>query len=267
MTLSASLKYGACLALGFTLLSGAAEAQQRTVNNVQTSWAESRAELNAGIKRVGDDVSATSAAINNSLSVQSNRTTFVNNAQASTAASFAELNARISGVSEEVSATSASIGNSASVSIEAGRRLLDSDVINAQSSTGWRSATLNADIRRAEDASATAAAIGNSASVESTRAATLDVTNSQANLGGVAAVANVDIASIGNDASVTAAAIGNTLSVSTLPGVGRVNTATSQFNTGYINATANVDLRRVRDDVSATAAAIGNSVSVTVGDF
>ena len=88
-------------------------------HNYQTTNIDPRAYSNVGVENVAGDVTSTTAAISNSLSVSTLPNTAdvnINSTQLNNAYTGAVANATIADVSGDVSATAAAIGNSVSVS-------------------------------------------------------------------------------------------------------------------------------------------------------
>jgi len=150
--------------LVFAAFAASASAHDQPVRNVQTNWAQSRAQLNSEIDGINGEVSLTAAAINNSFSADIAFNVQLQNYQTTYRDSSAELNSDINAVVGDVSATAAAIGNSASATV------VDSDyasLVNNQRATGVFRADLNIGVDDVVgNVSGTAAAIGNSLSVE-----------------------------------------------------------------------------------------------------
>lgn len=171
-----------------------------TVSNVQTH-----------ITDVTGKVTATSAAIGNSLSVDVSGDTLVGNTQQNYGYVGATLNATVART-KDVSLTAAAIGNSASIKSTGSDTL---ELNNLQIQAWDPSATLQASVADINGpATLTAAAIANSLAVE-TDAALIRVGSTQRNQGPNMANVNATVARVSGDVSVTGAAIANSVSIKT----------------------------------------------------
>jgi hypothetical protein len=171
-----------------------------TISNVQTH-----------ISDINGKVSATSAAIGNSLSVDVSGDTLVGNTQQNYGYVGATLNATVART-KDVSLTAAAIGNSASIKTTGSDTL---ELNNLQIQAWDPSATVAAAVTDINGpASITAAAIANSLSVE-TDAALIRVGTTQRNQGPNVANVNATVARVAGDVSVTSAAIANSVSIKT----------------------------------------------------
>lgn len=234
----------------------------------QTNNADITGTLNlSGGEQLGD-VSATAAAIGNSLSVVTGGSDLdLSAVQTNTAGIDADLSldGGFAGEGGSLNATAAGIANSLSA---------DLGTANALTATQTNEGTVTADLTASEEAGSigapalnvTAAAIANSASVTGGVAEDA-VSLNQANGGDVTGTLSLGIegAETGADGSgvaqATVAAIGNSFSGDYTGGVGGLQL--TQDNQAQATATGTV--RAVSSDVAVTAAAIGNSASVNVG--
>jgi hypothetical protein len=234
----------------------------------QTNSADITGTLNlSGGEQLGE-ISATAAAIGNSLSVVTGGSALdLSAVQANTAGIDADLSldGGFAGADGSLNATAAGIANSLSA---------DLGTANALTATQTNEGTVTGDLSASEEAasigakalSVTAAAIANSASVTGGVAEDA-VSLNQATSGDVTGTLSLGIesAETGADGSgvaqATVAAIGNSFSGDYTGGVGGLQL--TQDNQAQATATGTV--RAVSSDVAVTAAAIGNSASVNVG--
>lgn len=249
----------------FLLDVGGAHAQSRNVDATQDSWAYTRAELNAGIRRIGENVDLTTAAINNSASVSLNRSVGLDVSQIARQGASAISDISVVGVGESVSSTAAAIGNSLSVDLDGAVRAARrrrSDVEVNQVADGATLADLNLyQLQRVGgDVAGTSAALSNSASVSVNRIRRAELGIEQVARAPSTAEMYARISRVGEDVSLTTAAIGNSASLD-LERVRRVGIDAVQTNTGARFAELSSIVRQVEDDVDVTAAAIGNSFS------
>jgi outer membrane murein-binding lipoprotein Lpp len=188
------------------LVAGGAQAQ--SLNSNQRNNATIRAELNSTIANVTGDVSATSAAIANSMSMEGERAGNISNVQNFWGDARSILNANnFSDITGDLSLTSAAIANSASITTKLGA----AQITNVQNASIDPTATLNSSVNRVRgDVEATAAALSNSASIDSRLAG---LTSTQQNGAGVYAYLNTGVRDVTGSVQATAAAIGNSLSV------------------------------------------------------
>lgn len=247
---------------------GGASAQDSTIQSVQASWAEARAQLNAEIDDATGDMSLTAAAINNSFSADLGGAADVASYQYSARRSAAELNLDVDEATGDLTATAAAIGNSASVALqEAGgwNGYGDSRIVTSQVAVGNIRADLNLGVDEVTgDVSGTAAAIGNSVSVtaEGDRLGPVDAVNRQFYRGDVVSELNAHIDDVSGDVSLTSAAIANSATYE-FDDVEHARVSNFQSTNIDPRAYANVGVEDTTGDVSVTAAAISNSLSVS----
>lgn len=234
----------------------------------QTNGADITGTLNlTGGDQLGD-VSATAAAIGNSLSVVTGGSDLdLNAVQANTAGIDADLtlDGSFAGDSGSLNATAAGIANSLSAELGNGNALTATQT-NSGDATADLSMSAETGTIGAQALSVTAAAIGNSANVTGSVADDA-VSLNQSNGGDITGTLSLGIEGAQTDAEgsgvaqATVAAIGNSFSGGYTGGVGRLKLV--QDNRAEATATGTV--RAVGSDIAATAAAIGNSASVNVG--
>lgn len=180
-----------------------------TILNGQLSIGTTVANVQTHITNVTGDVSATAAAIGNSLSVDVVGDTTIGNTQQNWGYVGSSLNATVAHAND-VSLTSAAIANSASI------KVMDSDslVLNNLQTQAWDpSASLAAHVSNITgDATLTAAAISNSLSVE-TDASLIRIGTTQRNQGPNIANVNATVTRVAGDVAVTGAAIANSVSI------------------------------------------------------
>jgi hypothetical protein len=230
------------------------------------------ADITGTLKLTGgeqlDAVSATAAAIGNSLSVVTGGSDLdLSAVQTNTAGIDADLtlDGGFAGESGSLNATSAGIANSLSAELGTANALTATQT-NAGEVTADLSTGTQTEVIGAPALSVTAAAIANSASV-SGGVAEDSVSLNQSNGGDVTGTLSLGVegAKTGADGSgvaqATVAAIGNSFSGDYTGGVGTLKL--TQDNQAQATATGTV--RAVSSDVAVTAAAIGNSASVNVG--
>lgn len=247
------------------------------VSNLQQNWAEMRASLNSSIKKVDGDVTLTSAAIGNSLSVELDGQSELVNDQISgldqngAVVESADINSYLSATGEKIDgsfeSTAAAIANSASVTANPRRafatvkteQIAYSDVA-AGAAVSARRVSGNVDV--------TAAAINNSFNAEIDGSSVLN--NRQFNFGDATAAADVDVYKTG-PVAVTAAALGNSASFTI---DAKKVEATELYNrqggsaASDISSQVNLYGENIKSTtegvpaVASTSAAIGNSLSV-----
>jgi hypothetical protein len=249
-----------------------AQTKDNTVNNNQGNWAQTRAQLNANIKSVTEDVTMTAAAIGNSMSASLGGASLVNNTQTNTAPVTAGLNVNAQDAFGSLTATAAAIGNSASVVIDetAGVNPLNrgSQINNNQwfnnvegvranlNLTGGNISPGNPDL----GISATAAAIANSLSVDVKGDA--HVNNLQRFWGDARSNLNVNMNDVTGASNLTSAAIANSASVNVTNGA-KVQVNNTQFAAYDPTATSTIKLNDITGDITSTTAAISNTLSVS----
>jgi len=264
-------------AISSLLLAGAAFADDQgttidigAVTNQQTDYHQTISNLNANIDNVGKDVSETSAAIGNSLSISGSADGKTNasidgltNIQSSTGNISATLTSTVHDVNGNVTATAAALCNSASVTVDQSK----GTVSNTQSCAGKDpSSSLTATVHDiVGEVKSTSAAIGNSFSLgasDITKATQVagDLNSTQTQSAADTATSNIHINNIQENVTATTAAIGNTFTaVADVTG----NSDLHQTNSGAASASMTDTIYSVTKNVSVTAAAIGNSTSVT----
>jgi hypothetical protein len=214
MTIKSALVAGAAfVALASTAAASPCPGPNRcpdnTILNGQLSIGTTVAHVQTHITNVTGDVSATAAAIGNSLSVDVVGDSAIGNTQQNWGYVGSSLNATVAHAND-VSLTSAAIANSASI------KVMDSDslVLNNLQMQAWDpSASLSAHVSNiAGDATLTAAAISNSLSVE-TDASLIRIGTTQSNHGPNIANVNATITKVSGDVAVTGAAIANSVSI------------------------------------------------------
>jgi hypothetical protein len=171
-----------------------------TISNVQTN-----------VQNVTGEVTVTSAAIANSLSVDVTGDAMIGNTQQNFGYVGSTLNATVAHT-KDVSLTSAAIANSASIKVMEADTL---EVNNLQTQAWDPAAYLTAHVSDIDGgATLTAAGISNSLAVE-TDAALIRVGTTQRNQGPNIASVNATVRSISGDVSITGAAIANSVSIKT----------------------------------------------------
>ena len=256
-------------------LAGAAFADTTTVDigavtNQQNDYHLTISNLNANVDNVGKDVSETSAAIGNSLTVGGSADGKTNasidglsNVQNQTGYISATLNTTVHDIGGNVTATSAALCNTASATVDQSK----GSVTNSQSCAGKDpSSSLTATIHAvAGEVKATSAAIGNSFTLGSADGVTPtqitgDLNSTQIASAPNSAASNVTAYGISENVTATTAAIGNTFTaVADITG----NSDLKQSNSGATSASMTDTIYSVSKNVSVTAAAIGDSASLT----
>jgi outer membrane murein-binding lipoprotein Lpp len=107
------MKTAFAVAFATVFLAGAAQAQNMSTN--QSNFAVIKSTLNSTITDVEKDVSLTSAAIANSLTIEGSSAGYINNVQRFFGDAVSELNGTITDVGGDVSVTSAAIANSSTI--------------------------------------------------------------------------------------------------------------------------------------------------------
>ena len=239
----------------------------------QTSFGDVTADLDLTVSG-GTDVSATAAAIANSLSIDSSTGVALEAEQIAEGAVVADALVSISNTSGDASATAAAMGNSLSATSE--DSLSISSIFQDQGPGEFAEGApegIAASLSGSGDAGladfsdiqgelgATAAALGNSATVN---AGDIETGVTQITASGTDAFAGVEATGVDFDASVTAAAIGNSASLDS-QSFGIVDL--DQLNAGEADlAGVEAWMDNVQGSASATAAAIGNSANVASSD-
>lgn len=248
------------------------------VNSTQTSTSNSTALLNAVINGVDNDISLTSAAINNSLAINSTGRSAITSSQTSAGPSSATLNFGSDIPLRGLEATVATIGNSVTAEFTTAEGL--SQINNTQSAEGTYVSNLNATIDKVcghcgdtEAAlQATNASIANSLSVEGT--GDLTAVNNQTFMGDAMAHTNMDINTIVGGAEIVTVAMANSATFD-MSETGNVNITSTQTN-GVIAAPpppppvrwdpyaeTNLAVGTIIGDAEITSAAISNNLSVS----
>jgi hypothetical protein len=179
--------------------------------NGQLNIGTTVSSLQTHITDITGEVTVTSAAIGNSLSVDVVGDTYVGNTQQNWGYVGSSLNATVANT-KDVTLTSAAIANTASIKVTGADSLV---VDNLQTQAWDPQATLTAHVSNINgDATLTAAAISNSLAVE-TDAALVRIGTTQRNQGPNIASVNATVKNISGDVAVTSAAIGNSVSVKT----------------------------------------------------
>jgi hypothetical protein len=181
------------------------------VLNGQLSVGHTVSTVNATISNVPKDVSVTSAAIGNNLSVEVVGDTRVDTKQVNGGEIHANTNAAIHNVHGDVAVTTAAIGNSANITVQHAHA---TEVNNYQWNgrlDPFASAHVNVG-GVGGDVAVTTAAIGNTLGVD-TPAQALRVTSHQENWGPNISTTNANIHNVGGSVAVTGAAIGNSVSI------------------------------------------------------
>ena len=261
-------------ALSSMMLAGVAFADTTVdigaVTNQQNDYHLTISSLNANIDNVGKDVSETSAAIGNSLSIGGSADGKTNasidgltNIQKQTGYISSSLTTTVHDIGGNVSATSAALCNSASATVDKST----GSVSNSQSCAGADPiSTLSATIHAvAGEVKSTSAAIGNSFTLgasDVTKATQVagDLNSTQVTSAPDTATSTVTVYGISQNVTATTAAIGNTFTaVADVTG----NSDLHQTNSGATSASMTDTIYSVTKNVSATSAAIGNSASLT----
>jgi hypothetical protein len=265
-----SIRMRASIAPLFALLiSTPAFAGTDTVNNKQRTWAQTRAELNAGLQSVSKDVTLTTAAINNSFSADLGGAANVNNFQESYQNASSKLNLNAKDTLGSISATAAAIGNSASISVDSkipgagGKSTVNSSQFAFgvfDSALNMTGANVTAPAVGGAAITATSASIANSLNV--TGKGDLTSSNLQMFNGDARSALNVSMQNITGDSTLTSAAIGNSASYD-VKDAASVNVNNLQMAGYDPRAHANVTLGKINGNVTTTAAAISNSFSLS----
>ena len=179
--------------------------------NGQLNIGTTVSSLQTHITDITGEVTVTSAAIGNSLSVDVVGDTYVGNTQHNVGYVGSWLNATVSDT-KSVTLTSAAIANTASIKVTGADSLV---VDNLQTQAWDPQATLHAHVSNIDgDVTLTAAAISNSLAIE-TDAALVRIGSTQRNHGPNIANVNATVTDVAGDVAVTSAAIGNSLSIKT----------------------------------------------------
>lgn len=252
------------------LISTPAFAGTDNVNNKQQTWAQTRAELNAGLQSVSKDVTLTTAAINNSFSADLGGAANVNNFQDSWQNASSKLNLNAKDTLGSISATAAAIGNSASISVDStipgagGKSTVNSSQFTHagvfESALNMTGANVTAPEVGGAAITATSASIANSLNV--TGKGDLNSSNLQMFVGDARSALNVNMQNITGDSTLTSAAIGNSASYD-VKDAASVNVNNLQMAGYDPRAHANVTLGKINGDVTTTAAAMSNSFSLS----
>jgi len=258
----------------FALAGGAAaQARDNTVSNNQRSWAQTRAQLNATIESVTEDVSLTSAALGNSFTASLGGPSVVGTTQNNTAPVTAGLTVTVEEALGSLTATAAAIGNSASVEIDATAGILPASngsiVNNNQWFNNTEGAIANLAITGGNISSgnpelgvdATAAAIANSLSVDVT-GGTLVSDNLQRFWGDARSNLTASMNDITGDSDLTSAAIANS-AVYNVQDSTAVNINNRQWAYYDPTAVSTINLNDINGDITSTTAAISNTLAVT----
>ncbi|WP_396594367.1 hypothetical protein [Brevundimonas sp. R86498] len=187
------------------LVAGAAQAQ--AINSGQLLQGNVRAQLNAVVSTVRDDLSATAAAIGNGFVADVTTGPAINNIQLFNGDATSILNSIVADVNGDVGQISTAVANRSSIDSQS----MEGRINNLQNANTGPTATLNTAIESVSgDMSATAAAISNAASINSR----LSVVNSgQNNEAGVNASVDSFVRNVAGKTTITAGAIGNVVSV------------------------------------------------------
>jgi uncharacterized MnhB-related membrane protein len=181
------------------------------VLNGQLSIGQTVSTVTANISNVPKDVTVTTAAIGNSLSVEVAGDTRVDTKQVNGGEINANTHAAIYNVHGDVAVTTAAIGNSANIKV---KDAYATEVNNHQ----WNGrldpyAFANVNVGGVGgDVAVTTAAIGNTLGVE-TPAQALKVTSHQENWGPNISTMNANVHNVGGSVAITGAAIGNSVSI------------------------------------------------------
>lgn len=231
------------------------------VNNTQmTHWGRFYSTLNLDAVNVtapsANDlaVSATSAAIANSLSVDVNGDLTVGGADEN-------IGSLLTCDPGNAGACETGLGNVDQIAEVGG---FDNWSANSrQFFRGDSVAKLNASVENVTGAvELTSAALGNSASYNVENASNVKIDSWQFAGYDPQAFSNVEVAAVTGDFTSTTAGISNSFSASTLPTTS-LTVNNTQLNRAYTGATANMTITDIVGDVSMTAAAIGNSATIS----
>lgn len=266
-----SKKMSALLAIAALATPLAALAENRDqMTSSQKNWAQIRAELNASVTKVTEDVTMTSAAIGNSLNGEFGGAARVTNSQFNAAPITSNLNVEAKDALGSLTATAAAIGNTATIKVDEKATgvpsAMGSTLVNDQTFIGL--ATANARLRASDitggadgkGVTATAAAIGNSSSVDVT--GSVNATNVQRFWGDARSNLDAKVQTVNGDVALTSAAIANTATYD-VRDAGKFSLANYQITNVDPTATSSVSLRDVTGDVTTTTAAISNSLNVS----
>lgn len=258
----------------FALAGGAAaQARDNAINNNQRNWAQARAQLNAQIASVTEDVSLTAAAIGNSFSTSLGGPSIVGTVQNNTAPVTAALTVDVEDALGSLTATAAAVGNSASVEIDATAGINPagngSIVNNNQWFNNTEGAVANLAITGGNISSgnpdlgveATATAIANSLSVDVT-GGSLVSDNLQRFWGDARSNLSVDLNDVTGASNLTSAAIANSAAYNVQDATS-VNINNRQWAYYDPTAVSSINLNDVTGDIASTTAAISNTLSVT----
>lgn len=249
-----------------------AQARDNTVSNNQRNWAQTRAQLNANIQSVSEDVAMTTAALGNSFSASLGGWSTVTNTQNVTAPVTANMTVNAQDAFGSLTATAAAIGNSAAVTIDEARGVnplnRGSVVNNNQWFNNVEGARANLTLTGGNVSSgnpelgidATAAAIANSLSVDVKGDLTSD--NLQRFWGDAQSNLTVTMNDVTGASNLTSAAIANSATYN-MGNSGRVAINNRQWAHYDPTAVSNIRLNDITGDVTSTTAAISNSLSVT----
>ncbi len=259
---TASVLATASMATGAAL----ADDDRNNVQNTQSNWAEIRAKLNAEINDVNGAVTATNAAIANSMTAEVTGGSYAQNIQYNRANISAETWAEIEDISGAVNVTTAALGNSASIDINGIDAV--STLFNAQNTRGRVTSELGLELdnvgwnsEEAEALAATSAAIGNSFSAEIE--GNVGYADNRQLFNGLSMAemyAHVD--DVHGDVSLTTAALGNSANI-TAEGDHGLKLDNWQATGIDPTALSNITATDVYGDMTTTTAALGNSLSVS----
>jgi hypothetical protein len=271
-TISTKLLFASAAAVAL-VGSAAAQARDNTINNNQRNWAQARAQLNATIESVTEDVSLTSAAIGNSFSTSLGGPSVVRTTQNNTAPVTADLTVNVEDALGSLTATAAAIGNSASVEIDATAGIRPASNGSIVNNNQWFNNTEGAVARLAITGGnissgnpelgveATAAAIANSLTVDVT-GGSLVSDNLQRFWGDARSNLAVDLNDVTGDSNLASAAIANSASYN-VEDATAVDINNRQWAYYDPTAVSNINLNDVTGDITSTTAAISNTLSVT----
>lgn len=239
--------------------------------NSQSNWAQTRAELNAGLIGVTGDVTLTAAAISNSFNADLSGDTVINNTQHAgyghRVSTTSELNVYPDDALQSLSATSAAITNSASIKVV--DESAETWVNNKQYANADTFTQLNATLQGVKgDTELTAAALSNSVHIQGEQPVGLN--NRQLSYGATTADLNLHQEGyLHGDLTATAAAIGNSASIEWEYG----DVSAGLHNRQHLSGDVYSELELYGHDgiggsVDATNAAIANTLSVKgTGDY
>lgn len=247
-------------------VSTAAMAQSvNTLNNNQRNWAQVRADLNATVTSVTEDVTATAAAIGNSYSAELGGRTSLTNVQRNTQNVTSALDFTVEDAVGSISATSAAIANSASITIVDGSGTSTGN--SQQWANNFRNVYATVDIAGANitgvdglAAEVTAAAIANSLSVNAE--GNLESINTQTFDGRVVSSLTANFTDVTGAANFTSASIANSASFD-VTDAGLADITNTQSGLNGAQASSLIDTRDVTGSIESTTAAIGNSLSIS----